>query len=258
MIDIKSLSSFSDSRLVGTKFFHFDKLRSTMNKATTLANHGTISGSVIIAEEQTFGRGRFDRHWISDPFKDILCSIILRPIISQLPFVNMAITLAVAETVEQITNQNCLIKWPNDVLVSGRKLCGVLIEVEIIEGVVKHAIIGIGLNVNTDISRYPEISSTATSISREVGGYVDRTCVLKVLLGYIEKFYSRVVDGDQLRDEWVSKLALINETVEVIFAGERIVGKSLGIDEQGRLLLETGSGNVIPVSAGEIINRINE
>ena len=258
MIDIKSFNSFSDGRLIGTKFYHFDKLGSTMNEASSLANQGSISGSVIIAEEQTFGRGRFDRQWISDPFKDILCSIILRPDITQLPFVNMAITLAVAETVEQITNQNCLIKWPNDVLVSERKLCGVLIEVEIVQSVVKHAIIGIGLNVNTDISVYPEISSTATSISREVGEFVDRTYVLKVLLDHIEKFYSRVVNGNTLRDEWVSRLALINETIEVIFAGDRVVGKSLGIDGQGRLLLETEPGNVISVSAGEIINRKTE
>ena len=79
-----------------------------------------------------------------------------------------------------------------------------------------------------------------------------------MLLDHIEKFYSRVVNGNTLRDEWVSRLALINETIEVIFAGDRVVGKSLGIDGQGRLLLETEPGNVISVSAGEIINRKTE
>ena len=254
MINIKIFDSDLSGRLVGTKVYHFNKLRSTMNEASILASQGNISGSVIIAEEQTFGRGRFDRKWISDPGRDILCSIILRPSINQLPFVNMAITLAVVETVEQITGQNCLIKWPNDVLISQRKLCGVLIEVEIIDGSVQHAIIGIGLNVNTDISVHPEISASATSISRELGECVDRTYVFKLLLDCIEKFYSRVLNGDTLRDEWVSRLAMINETVEIIFAGDKISGKSLGIDEQGRLLLETKPGNVISVPAGEILN----
>ena len=111
MIDIKSLSSFSDSRLVGTKFFHFDKLRSTMNKATKLANQGTISGSVIIAEEQTFGRGRFDRHWISDPFKDILCSIMLESRHKNLSELLIIASLAVVYTLDKILhNQNISIK----------------------------------------------------------------------------------------------------------------------------------------------------
>ena len=163
-LDIDLLRRALSSRVVGSNVLHYDLLGSTMDEARRLAEQDAPEGTVVIAEEQTAGRGRFDRSWISPRGQNLSFSVMLRPTAAQLPFMNMAATLAVYETLVDLTGLTPAIKWPNDVRINGLKASGILIETTMEGSDVSYAIVGIGLNVNFDPSEFPEIAPTATSI----------------------------------------------------------------------------------------------
>ena len=163
-IDAARVQSALSNSVVGHSIHYHQVLASTMDTARDLAHDGEREGAVIVAEEQNKGRGRFNRVWVSPPGLNLYFTVLLRPEREQLPYMNMAAALAVFDTVAGFAGLKPAVKWPNDVRVGGRKLSGILIETEFDGDRLAHALVGIGLNVNLDVSEHPEIADTATSL----------------------------------------------------------------------------------------------
>ena len=223
-----------------------------MDEAKRLAELGEPDGTVVIAEEQTSARGRFDRAWVSPRGKDLVFSVLLRPTAAQLPYVNMAATLAVYRSVAGLTGLATAIKWPNDVRILGRKVSGILVETAM-EGLeLDYAVVGIGVNVNLDPSQSPEIASTATSISRETGREGDRTTVLRILLEHFDDLYRGVKQGRSLTQDWSACLETLGRAVQVRWQDQVLEGRAEAVDEQGNLILKRADGAILKATAGEV------
>ena len=176
-----SITSNLETHFVGQRVIYYPTLTSTMEVAKREAQQGAVEGTVAIAEEQTAGKGRKRRTWLS-PKGSIALSIILYPSVVCLPYLIMLASLAVVHSIEAITGLPPQVKWPNDVLVNGRKVCGILIESSVRRNMVVYAIIGIGVNVNLRLSDFPEILPTATSLSDELGRDVSQLDMIRRLL----------------------------------------------------------------------------
>ena len=238
--------------VVGKRVRYHAVLDSTMDEARRLAEADEPEGTVVVAEEQTVGRGRFGRPWVSPPSQDLLFSVVLRPTSAQMPYVNMAATLAVSDAVADLTGLRPSIKWPNDVKVNGRKLSGILVETSVEAGEPKYAVVGIGLDVNLDTSQFPKIADIATSLYRETGRRQDRTKVLLAVLERLDDLYAAVRQGRSLTDRWAAEMETLGRTVQVRW-GERVLeGRATGVDERGSLLLTRPDGDTVAVVAGEV------
>lgn len=255
-LDIDLLRRVLSSRVVGSNVLHYDLLGSTMDEARRLAEQDAPEGTVVIAEEQTAGRGRFDRSWISPRGQNLSFSVMLRPTAAQLPFMNMAATLAVYETLVDMTGLAPAIKWPNDVRINGLKASGILIETTMEGPDVSYAIVGIGLNVNFDPSEFPEIAPTATSIIRETGHKADRTVVLRILLEHFDDLYRSVKAGRSLTEEWSARLETLGRTVQIRWRDTVTEGHAKSVDEQGNLVLTRADGSTFVAVAGEVTLQI--
>ena len=251
-LDTEALTDRLSARVVGRRLFYHEVLGSTMDEARRLANDGAPEGAVVVAEEQTAGRGRFDRTWVSPRGQDILLSVILRPSADRLPYVNMAATLAVSEAIIEVTGLTPSVKWPNDVRIGGRKVSGILVESAVESGDLSHAVVGIGLNVNSDPSRVPEVATVATSLYRETGRRLDRTGVLGTVLERLDALYRAVKQGRSLTQQWAARLDTLGRNVRVQWRDRRFEGEARGVDEQGNLLLSQPDGSTVTVVAGEV------
>ena len=251
-LDIDLLRRVLSKRMVGRSVYHYDSLGSTMDEIRILAERDEPEGAVVIAEEQTAGRGRFNRAWISPRGQNLSFSVLLRPTAEQLPFLNMAATLAVSRAVGEIAGLEPTIKWPNDVRVNGRKVSGILIEAAMEQESASHAVVGIGVNVNFDPSEYPEIAPFATSIFRETGRRTDRTAVLRLLLEHFDDLYRTVKEGRSLTRQWASQLETLGRTVQVRWRDQVLEGRAKAIDDRGNLVLERPDGSTVTALAGEV------
>jgi len=196
------ISQHACTTLIGRKILYYHSVVSTNEIAKQAAKRKTAEGTVIVAEEQTGGRGRLKHIW-SSPSGSLSLSIILYPELNQLPFLIMAASLAVSRTIKEISGFQADIKWPNDVLIRGKKVCGILIENSLKGSRVQYAVIGIGININVDIKDYPDIASTATSLSDMTGGLVSLAGFTQRLLVEFEKLY---LSRGEVFKEWQNKL----------------------------------------------------
>jgi BirA family biotin operon repressor/biotin-[acetyl-CoA-carboxylase] ligase len=253
-LDLSRLAALR-SGVVGVRISYEQELGSTMDEARRLAEEGATEGLVVIAEQQTKGRGRFERTWISTPGLDLTFSVLLRPAADQLRMVNMAATMAVQDTALALTNKGAVIKWPNDVLVSGRKLSGILVEsVTSPSGGLQYAVIGVGLNVNLRPDERPEIRDIATSLAQESGADLDRTAVLIDVLARLDEYYAAIRVGQDLSERWAERLDTIGRYVDVNWGGRTVSGRATGVDRDGNLLIES-EGQITTVVAGEVTLR---
>jgi BirA family biotin operon repressor/biotin-[acetyl-CoA-carboxylase] ligase len=190
---VKNLSPSAITRglktsLIGQKVIYYPCVPSTMDAARQEARRGAKEGTVIIAREQTGGRGRLKRTWLS-PTGNIALSLVLYPDIVYLPYLVMIASLAVVHSIEAVTGLKTQIKWPNDILIGGKKVCGILIENEVRGNRAAYAIIGIGINVDLNVADFTEISNTATSLNKESDRVVSRTKIIRSLLTELERLY---------------------------------------------------------------------
>ena len=239
-------------RVVGCRILHFHTLGSTMDEGQRLADEGSPEGTVVITEEQTGGRGRFNRKWVTSPGDDISFSTILRPDPAQLTYVNMAAALAVSDAIVQLTGLEPAIKWPNDVRINGRKVSGILTEGVFESNELRHVVVGIGLNVNSDPSSLPEIASIATSLRNETGRPLDRTTTALTLLERLDDLYGEVREGQSLTERWSAQISTLGQSVQVRWADQVSEGVASGVDEQGNLLLAQPDGSTLTLRAGEV------
>lgn len=255
-LDIPALESALAHRIVGRRIHHYDKIGSTMDEARRLACEGAAEGAVVIAEEQTAGRGRFNRAWVSPRGENLSFSVILTPLASQLPYMNMAATLAVARTVADCARLKPTIKWPNDVRVGDLKISGILIETAIESEDAVCSIVGIGVNVNFDPSLYAEIAGISTSLYRETGQRRNRTPVLRMLLERFDDAYAAVRAGKSITADWSAMLDTLGRAVSMRAQHEIVEGVAESVDERGNLLVRQADGSLYTATAGEVTSQV--
>ncbi len=246
-----SISHDLGTRFVGQRVIYHPRLASTMEMARQEARLGAVEGTVVVAGEQTGGRGRMGRVWLS-PQGNISLSIILYPDLAHLPSLIMLASLAVVHAIEAVSGLKAQISWPNDVLIGSKKVCGILVESDVRGGVVAYAVIGIGMNVNLRAADFPEISSIATSLSDEVGGEVSLVGMIRQLLVDIERLYLDLQAGGSVYQEWRDSLVTLGKKVVASSGGISYEGIAESVDEDGGLLLRRSDGNLIKVIAADV------
>ena len=245
-----SITSNLGTHFIGQKVIYYPSLTSTMAAAKQEARLGAVEGTVVIADEQTAGRGRIKRVWLS-PKGSIALSIILYPSVVNLPSLIMLASLAVVHSIETVTGLRSQIKWPNDVLVNGRKMCGILIESSLRANIMDYAIIGIGINVNLRLADFPEIQSSATSLSAELGRGVSRLGVIRRLLVEIERLYLALQAGGSIYEEWRDSLVTLGRRVRVKSGKTVYEGVAESVARDGSLLLRHSDGSLTKIVAGD-------
>ena len=248
------------ARTFGRKAFHYASLDTTMRRAAELARGGCPEGTIVTADEQTAGRGRLRRNWVSEPGQGLYLSLVLRPDCQPdgAPLLTLVAGLAVKEALEATAGVRCDIRWPNDILVRERKCCGILVEMETDDRRVTHVTVGIGINLN-HVEFQGELAETATSLRIETGRNWGRAALLEPLLDALERCYDLyrnegsdpILEAFQQASSYVSGRQVI---VEGIPQGQRphLRGVTAGLDARGTLLLRGDDGEITPVLAGSV------
>jgi BirA family biotin operon repressor/biotin-[acetyl-CoA-carboxylase] ligase len=242
------------TEFMGQEIIYYQAIGSTNEVAKDLARQGASEGTLVIAEEQTAGKGQRGRSWLAPPGSSLLISLVLYPPLtaSQIPRLTMASALAVAYAIEDRSNLSVHFKWPNDILLGGKKAGGILSETSISGEILDYAVIGIGLNVNLDAHQIPEIADTATSLSMELGREVSRLGLLQVLLKSMEREYRLLQQGESPGERWAARLYLLGEKVEVTTPWGREYGRAEGVDADGALILRREDGTKAYITVGDV------
>ena len=248
------ISTGLESTFVGQRVLYYPLTTTTMEIARQEARRKTPEGTVIVAGEQTVGRGRLGRSWIS-PGGNVALSIILYPQRGHLSSLIMLASLAVVRCIKVVTGLKADIKWPNDILINSRKVCGILIENDVQKDMVNYSILGIGVNVNLEVADIPEIQSIATSLSQELGREVSRLSVVRSLLLEIEKLYLALKAGESIYEEWRDNLVTLGKRVRVTSVETVSEGIAESVDRDGSLLLRHSDGGLTRIIAGEVTLR---
>ncbi|MGD0779652.1 MAG: biotin--[acetyl-CoA-carboxylase] ligase [Dehalococcoidales bacterium] len=239
---------------IGQKVIYLPSVTSTMDIARQEALKGAAAGTVVIAGEQTGGRGRLKRSWLT-PQGNIALSIILYPDTKSLPYLIMMASLAVCYSIESVTGTKALIKWPNDILINRKKVCGILIENEVRGNKVAYSIIGIGINVNLKVNNYTEIANTAASLKNEPGKADLRVKIIRALLQEFDKLYVKLSDGKAIYETWRDRLVTLGQKVKATSGNQIIEGIAESVDESGALNIKGKDGKVTRVVAGDVTLR---
>jgi BirA family biotin operon repressor/biotin-[acetyl-CoA-carboxylase] ligase len=245
------------TEFIGQEIHHFAKVTSTNDVAKELARKGAKEGTVVISETQTLGRGRLGRRWTS-PQGGIWFSIVLRPRVkpkeaSKLTFVTV---VAVAQAIREMFKLDAEIKWPNDVLIGGKKVCGILTETRTKGDVVDFVVVGIGINANVSLNSFPEdFRNSVTSLVKEKMQEIEREEFLRVLLEEMERYYTILVrkDFDLILDEWRKLASFLGQYVEITSFDQKIRGQAVDVDSDGSLIVKLTDGSIKKVMTGDVI-----
>ena len=245
-----------DTALIGRKIVHKESLESTNVMAFKLASAGEAEGTCVVTEVQSKGKGRLGRVWSSPAGKNIYCSIILRPAIhpSQAYPITFLSSLAVYDTVEAITGTAPTLKWPNDVLMNGRKICGTLLELSTEADMVRFVVVGIGLNVNMGEKEVPEeIQQKASSLLIETKKTYERSLVCGMLFSALERYYARFKEegAESISRLWEEKAGIKGRFMEITQMGETHRGICIGVDSDGAIILDV-DGVKKKIIAGDV------
>jgi BirA family biotin operon repressor/biotin-[acetyl-CoA-carboxylase] ligase len=239
-----------NTSFIGQEVSFYPSLPSTNDMAKGQARQEAKEGTVIIAEEQTAGRGRLGRGWLS-PRGSIALSIVLYPPLNYLPSLIMVASLAVANSIEQVTGLKAQLKWPNDVLVNNKKVCGILIESDVRGDRVDYAVMGIGLNANLNPAQFPQIAPLATSLSQELGRDISPRELIRSLLMEAERLYL-ALPGDWVFQQWRDRLVTLGKSVRVSSGEATYSGVAESVASDGSLLLRQPDGNLVKIVAGDV------
>lgn len=242
-----------------SQFRYFDRIGSTNDEALKWVDSGASDFSLVIADEQTFGRGRFDRRWITPAGASLAFSLILHPSSpdpSLIPFYSSLAAIAVHEAVASLLGITAMIKWPNDVLIRRKKFCGILVEAAWDGNSLAGIVMGIGINVSLDsIPDKIHQNFPATCLEAEFGQRVNRWDILHATLQSIEHWRSSL-GTDALIEYWNRHLAFRNEWVRIEHSEKpSIIGKVRGIDPLGNLILDDKMGNETRIMIGDVHTR---
>lgn len=254
---VEEIQSGLGTKRIGKRVHYFPALDSTNIYAHKRAQEGGEEGEVIIAESQTQGKGRMGRQWVSPPCLNLYLSVILRPRLapSDAPQLTLMSAVAVAETVKAFLPFPPEIKWPNDILAGGKKLAGILTESACERDRILFVILGIGVNLNFPLELMPEvIRGSATSLLILTGAPVDRTDFARRLIQGIDQCYGDLEENgfSRISRRWDSFFGIRGKRVRVEMQGEIVLGKAIGIDGQGALILEEDGGALKKIIAGDV------
>ena len=251
------LSRLTKTKIIGRDIQVFEQTTSTNDVIEKLARDGVREGVVVFAESQTRGRGRLGRKWVSPARKGLWFSILLRPNLR--PQETTQLTVACATALRRaIVSQTKLqpeIKWPNDMLINGKKVAGILTEMSAELDRVRHVIPGIGIDVNQDASEFPaELRKIATSLKIEAGEAIDRPALATAVLEELDKDYSRVCARkfSEIAEEWVERCGTIGSDVTVQIGDRKIRGRAESLDDDGALVLRTEHGRLQRITGGDV------
>ena len=233
------------------RIHYFREIGSTMDAARELARKGAAEGTIVIAETQTRGRGRLSREWLS-PRGGIYLTLILRPRISPAyaPRINLMASIAVASTIRKLFGLRAELKWPNDVQIGGKKVCGILAEMNAEMDVVNFVNIGIGTNVNNSVSRFREVG---TSLRDELGRGISRKQFLSALLAEVDERRAILMEPELLQ-EYRRLSCTLGKDIRMTSLGEEVTGKAIDIDAMGALVLKEKDGSLRTVVVGDCIH----
>jgi BirA family biotin operon repressor/biotin-[acetyl-CoA-carboxylase] ligase len=243
---------------IGQNIHYFSEIDSTNNVAKKLAEEGAKEGTIIIAETQTRGRGRRGKQWIS-PAGGVWMSIILRPQIppSEAPQLTLMTGVAVAETIKKF-GLDVGIKWPNDILIGSRKVCGILTEANAKFSTLDYVVVGIGIDANVNTENFPsDIQKSATSLKKELNEDIRGPELVQEFLKIFEDTYNEFKEGSfpEILGEWRRMSKTIGSYVEVRKQLGKIVrGEAVGITNEGALILELDNGTLRKVISGECLH----
>ncbi len=244
------------TRFIGQTVYYWPAVGSTNAELKRLADEGAPEGTLAIADEQTAGRGRLGRTWVAPPGSSLLMSLLFRPdwlAPAQAAQLTMLCALAAADAVVEIAGAQPSLKWPNDLLLNGKKLAGVLTELGFSADKLAWAVVGVGLNVNADFAGQPDLADTAISLSLTVGRPVSRLRLLHAYLTDVETRYDALRAGQSPHREWAARLATLGQAVTVHAPDGVYQGTAEGVDEAGALLLRRPSGEAVRILAGDVV-----
>jgi BirA family biotin operon repressor/biotin-[acetyl-CoA-carboxylase] ligase len=243
------------TKIIGKEILHYAEVASTNTLAMDLAQKGADDGTVVIAETQTGGKGRLGRSWTS-PAGNLYISMVLRPAvpISQAPLITLMGAVAVASCLRRCCGVPAGIKWPNDILLSGKKVSGLLTEMSAEPDRIRHIVLGIGVNVNMDSrALHPGVRKMSTSLAAATGRRVDRTALLRTLLAELDLWYHRFLHNDEsVLAVWKELNVTLGHRVTVDGGRVTLEGFARGVDAEGRLILKLDDGTLRQVAAGDV------
>lgn len=246
------------TKIFGRDIISYKKVDSTNDIAYHLAEKGVKAGTAIIAEEQSRGKGRHGRHWVSPSKGGIYLSCILRPKIppNEIPRITLFAAVAVAKAIRDVTSLDVSIKWPNDLVLDGKKVCGILTEMKAEQDSVDFIILGIGINVNTPLKQLPKGS---TSLKDELNNHnikrsISRVELTKQVLERLEEFYSILERNgfEPIIDAWKGLSNMLGSRIKVILPGRTFEGLAHDINPDGALVVRLDSGILEKVSSGDV------
>ena len=245
------------TRLIGSEILVFEETASTNDVVEHLAKSGAREGLVVFAESQTRGRGRHGRAWASPRGKGLWFSVLLRP---NLPIaaasrITVAASVAVAGALHQVCHVDVRIRWPNDVIVNGRKLAGILTELRTEANGIQLAILGIGIDVNCQREDYSgELANIATSLELETGQAHDRVALAAQVLSALDECYHTALTSfDSIVDEWAKLCTTLGKQIVVTMAKRRIEGFAQALDSDGALLVRKDNGQIERILGGDLV-----
>lgn len=256
IVNEPEIRSLLTTKWAGQEVLYFEKLSSTNTKAQEIAEKGYPQGTLVVAEQQEQGKGRRGREWISEKSDGIYMTLLIKPNINpnNASMLTLVAAIAVARAIKDVTSEPAMIKWPNDIVVNGKKVCGILTEMNAQFDYINHIVIGIGINVNnTDFPE--EIKAIAGSLRTESGGKVfKRSYIIASVMQYFEKYYEKYMQTEDLSDlveEYDELLVNKNKEVRVLDPKEEYDGRAMGITRRGELIVDTWESRKL-VSSGEV------
>jgi len=243
------------TKIIGREIHLFHKIASTNTLAMEMAANGTPEGAVVIAEMQTGGKGRLGRTWIS-PQGNLYLSVVLRPNIPihKAPLITLTGAVAVASAIRTMCGLEAGIKWPNDILISGKKVSGLLTEMSAEQDRIRHIVLGIGVDVNMEMGELPpDVRSLTTTLAAEAGAKINRTALLQQVLRDLERWYQKFLNNHaDVLEEWKKLNMTVGNRITVSGAGEDLDGLAQGVDSDGRLIVRLEDGAIRTIAAGDV------
>ncbi|MBQ0140571.1 MAG: biotin--[acetyl-CoA-carboxylase] ligase [Kurthia sp.] len=241
----------------GEQIIFEEQLPSTQPLAHQLAQQGAKAGTVVICEEQTAGRGRMQREWSSQKGKGIWMSVILRPDVPpyEAPQFTLVAAVAIAKAIEDVAEIRPQIKWPNDLLIDGLKITGILTELQADPDLINALIMGIGVNVNHETADFPqEIQTIATSLKIQTGKEIDRAVLVARILYYLEHYSAMYVENgfSPIKKQWEEYSCTIGQEIKVTTLREVVYGKAVSITNDGVLKVQLPDGEIKHVISADI------
>ena len=249
------LESLKNTQWAGCEIYCFDSIDSTNTKAKELAEAGHPSGTLVVADQQTLGRGRRGRSWESPAGTGIFMTLMLKPDINpnNASMLTLVAAMATARAITEVTGEAAQIKWPNDIVMNGKKVVGILTEMSAQFDYINHIVVGIGINVHNE--EFPEeIAKTASSLLLECGHRIHRASLIEAFLEEFERLYAVYLETEDmsgLQKEYDSLLVNRGRQVRVLDPKEPFEGKAMGITKKGEVIVDTWESRKL-VSSGEV------